>query len=186
MSENTLRRRGVTLVEMLIVVGILGIILAAAAPSIADIMARRRVEMVAAELATNLAYARSEAGVRPTDVLIYFGRSAAGTCYTVAQWGNRGDCDCTRGAGSACSGTGVNLTEIKTVLVPGSTGVSVASSVSPFTFTAPQMSVPAPSPVMSVRGRRVGQLQLDLNIVGRVAMCSPDGSVTGVARCAGT
>lgn len=183
MNKPALLRRGVTLVEMLIVIGILGIILAAAAPSIADIMARRRVEMVAAELATNLAYARSEAGVRPLNVMVFFGGNSAGSCYSLVFWGGGGTCDCTLGAGNACSAPGATGTEFKTVQVPSSTGVSISSSVSKIKFVSPHMSVDPASPSVTVSSSRVGQLQLSMNVVGRLSSCSPDGSITGVARC---
>ena len=140
MSKNLFLRRGITLVEMLVVVAVLGIILAMAAPSMADLMARRRVEMVAAELATNLAYARSEAGMRPNPVLVYFGGDASGSCYTVAYWGIAGPCDCTRGAGNACTIPGSTMTEFKTVKVPSSTGVSLVASATKLKFNAPQMT----------------------------------------------
>lgn len=200
MNASMHRRRGVTLVEILVVLGIIGIILAVAAPSMADLMARRRVEMVAAELATNMAYARSEAAIRPTDVFVSFGRDSAGSCYTIALWGNKGGCDCTAGAGKACSGVPNNYTELKTVLVPASTGVSLIASTSiteaaakagtpiktEFAFSAPQMSVSEASEkavMLSVTGSRVGRMELKVNYAGRVSSCSPDGSITGVVRC---
>lgn len=185
MSKTSFRVRGVTLIEMMVVVAIVGILVAVAAPSIADMLARRRVEMIAAELATTLAYARSEAGMRPNPVLIYFGGNSTTSCYTVAYWGAAGSCDCTRGAGSACSAPGSTVTEFKTVQVASSTGVAVSSSISRFKFNAPQMTVDQ-TPSITVRSNRVGALRLDLNIAGRLASCSPDGSITGVVRCAGS
>lgn len=181
MNKPAFLRRGVTLIEMLIVVGILGIILAAAAPSVADIMARRRVEMVAAELATNLAYARSEAGMRPQNVYIFF--DGAGSCYSLVFWGGAGDCDCTLGAGNACSAPGVIATEFKTVQLASSTGVRLSSTDSPIMFQSRRMSASPDGAAVTVSSSRGGQLKLTVNAAGRVASCSPDGSITGVARC---
>lgn len=181
MKKPAFLRRGVTLVEMLIVVGILGIIVAAAAPSIADLMARRRVEMVAAELATNIAYARSEAGMRPQNVYIYF--DAGGSCYSLVFWGGAGDCDCTLGAGNACSAPGVIATEFKTVQLAGTGGVRLTATDSPITFQSRRMSAAPDGASVTISSSRAGQLKLSVNAAGRVASCSPDGSITGVARC---
>lgn len=177
MNKLVLHRRGVTLVEMLIVLGILGIILAAAAPSLADIMARRRVEMAAAELATTLAYARSEAAVRSDGIQVRFDN--AGRCYGLEIWGGAGTCKCTNGAGHACSDAGVTVTEVKTVQLPD--GIKLIASPNVFRFN-PQRGV-SEIATIELESSRVGKMKLSVNIMGRLASCSPDGSITGVVRC---
>ncbi|MEH0165661.1 GspH/FimT family pseudopilin [Paucibacter sp. JuS9] len=180
MKKLSLLSRGVTLVEMLIVVGILGVILAVAAPSLADMMAKRRVEMVAAELATSLAYARSEAGSRPSSVLVFFG--GGGSCYSLVYWGGGGACNCALGAGNACSDPDASGTEIKTVAVPSSTGVTLSYTNAVVTFVSPSMTVTPANPSITV-SNRVGQIRVSLNAVGRISSCSPDGSISGYVRC---
>ncbi|MDM4765108.1 prepilin-type N-terminal cleavage/methylation domain-containing protein [Pelomonas sp. SE-A7] len=176
--------RGITLVEMLVVLAVLGILMAVAAPSIADMIARRRVQMVAAELTTNLAYARSEAGARPMPMLISFGSGSTGSCYTLFIKGNRGgNCNCALGVGNACSARGSNNVEFKTVVIPNSTGTSISANVVAAQFNSPQMTVTPADVSITVTNHRVGALRLDLGLMGRVASCSPDGSIPGVIRC---
>ena len=52
---------GFTLVELMIVVALVAILLALAAPSFRETIARNRLEGVAGELSTDFQYARSEA-----------------------------------------------------------------------------------------------------------------------------
>ena len=56
-------RQGVTLIEMLVAVAVLGVILAVAIPSLTSFIERRRVVAAAGEVANLFTFARSEANV---------------------------------------------------------------------------------------------------------------------------
>lgn len=73
------RQFGFTIVELMIVVAIAAILIAAAAPSFSEFMSRRRVEGVASELVTDLHYTRSEAVSRNEAVGMFFGTD----CYVI-------------------------------------------------------------------------------------------------------
>ena len=53
--------RGFTLIESMVVIAIVGILAAVAAPALTESMARRRLESAASELTTDLQYAKSQA-----------------------------------------------------------------------------------------------------------------------------
>lgn len=68
MKNRSLRpAQGFTLIEMLVVVALLGIFLAIAAPSFAGLIRSNKVQAAADELVTVLQYARSEAITRGGD-----------------------------------------------------------------------------------------------------------------------
>jgi len=182
---------GVTLVEVMIALAILGILAAMVAPSFADILNRRRVQMVAAELSSDLAFARAEAGLggKRNDVIVSFRLPTNMSCYTIRYFGASGGCDCSRPPGSACSG---QTAELRTVQIPSSKGVrlSLAGQFDPFepnsiAFQHPRMTNSVAGFAVNVIGLRGAQLQVQVNTMGRVSTCAPSGStMSGVPTCA--
>ena len=73
------RNAGFTLIELLVVVALAAIILTLAAPSFTSTLARKRLEGVASELATDIQYARSEAAQRNVPVRVTIGTN----CYVI-------------------------------------------------------------------------------------------------------
>jgi len=168
---------GVSLVEVMVTMAVLGVILALAAPSFADMLNRRRVQAVAEQISTDLAFARAESGLRPRGVTVYFRQN----CYSMAYFSTGANCVCTRD-GNACNNV---TTELKTARVPANIGVSFAPSTASglVGFQSPQMT---PSPAdfsVLVSGVRGAQLRVELNSTGRVRTCSPNSSFSGVAAC---
>jgi prepilin-type N-terminal cleavage/methylation domain-containing protein len=214
--NGTRRARGLTMVEMMVVVAIAAVILTLTAPSMRDFLARQRVAAINAELVTDLQLARSEAIARNRDVQIVFRvQSDAMTCYTIQTTGTTsGRCDCRKPIGSAClnsDGTPVALEveEIKTVQVDRSTTVTLLPPEAPghviiFSRTRGLVGwgthdvgnyAGQPDPfaalvagwadfMVGVESSRSGKLRTQVNIAGRPQVCSPDGSMRGVAACA--
>lgn len=123
---NTLNRRrsgqGFTLIELMFVVVILGIAVSLVAPSFRRMIEAQRVKSINSQLVTDLQLARSEAASRNIITRVTFGSNAAMTCYTIYNFVTGPQmCNCT--AEPACVDPA--LTEIKTVRIPASTGVSV-------------------------------------------------------------
>lgn len=204
------RARGLTMVEIMVVVAIAAVILTLTAPSMRDFLARQRVAAINAELVTDLQFARSEAIARNDEVYVTFRTDHAElTCYTVHTRG-LGQCDCRKTLGTAClkpDGTPqAGTEEIKTVQVPRTTtvvlvppapGNNVANQVifsrtrgladweghRPEPDFAAYVADWADFPV-GVESSRSGKLHTQVNISGRAQVCSPDGSIRGVATCA--
>jgi type IV fimbrial biogenesis protein FimT len=181
------RARGLSLVELMTVVAVLGIVLAVAAPSFSDLINKYRVRSVATELSTNLAYARSESGLRNQQVALTFGSNSAMTCYTVVVFDGGGGCNCTRASGTAACN---NQSELNTVQVPTLSGVSLVPNQAilceiyrTVKFNPPLRTAGPAGASISVQGVRGYRLDIQLNPIGRVITCSPDGSFSGVAPC---
>jgi type IV fimbrial biogenesis protein FimT len=139
MMSKALRRpaTGVTLIEMMVVVAILGVLVAVVAPSVRKLLDTQRLRGVSAQLMTDLQFARTEAATRQEFTGISF-RYVAGaqSCYTVHTCGNSlptsaaaCSCDCTAAVGSRCPAPTIAAPdpprEIRTVNVPARQGVEV-------------------------------------------------------------
>ncbi|HPO19084.1 MAG TPA: GspH/FimT family pseudopilin [Rubrivivax sp.] len=183
-------QRGLTLIELMIVVLVLGVLIALVAPSLRGMISAQRVRGTNAELVTNLQYARSEAARRNRDVSV----AVQASCYVVytdvALPATACDCTLTPGV-DVCSG---GRHELKTVQLPASDKVSlsVTSSGGPIVIFsrsagALQPTVAAASAptgfAVQVSGTPRGKLRTQLNPSGRPSVCSPDGSISGTATC---
>jgi type IV fimbrial biogenesis protein FimT len=184
------RDRGFTMVESLVVLAVLGVLLAVAAPSVSEMMERQHVRGVADNLSTDLRLARTEAvrrGGSANDVVVSFGANHLMTCYAITTVIGPGgvNCDCTRNPGGICLPAGVRQ-EIKTVQVRRATGVAMAAS-SPttdlLTFRPPMGLLATANARIDITGDHGLALRLLPNAAGAVRQCSPGGSVWGVPAC---
>jgi type IV fimbrial biogenesis protein FimT len=174
--------RGLTLVELLVVIAVLGILISLVAPSFRGFIARHRVQGINAELVTDLQLARSEVAQRSgtsTKVMVSFGSNADITCYAV-HTGTTADCDCTRPANSVCTGS---AREIKSMQFARAAGVSVSASSTSVVFAPPQGLATPGDLTIDVRDTTSGHLQTSINAMGRPSVCSPDGSIKGTPAC---
>lgn len=200
---------GLTVIELMVVVVLLGVLIALVAPSMRGLITAQRVRGVNAELVTDLQYARSEAARRDRDVRVAFRSATSLTCYVLYVQadglpvedpllvnGGGAKCDCGR---SGAPGDEVCIAEpgreeIKTVRVPRSTDVTlgVTSDDGPiivFGRTSGRL-VPltaggaTPEPfVVATTGAPRGQLRTTVNEAGRPSVCSPDASISGAPSC---
>lgn len=177
------RSRGLTLIELIVVVAVIGVLIAIVAPSFQGMLARQRVEGVNAELVTDLQLARSEvaqrSGSATPDVAVSFGGNAQITCYAMHTL-PAANCDCTRPPGSICTAP---AQEIKAMQFPRAAGVNVAASSpsgSRVVFAPPQGLATPGDLVIDVQSAISGQLRIRVNDIGRPIVCSPDGSIRGV------
>src|SRR5688572_15049366 len=114
-----MKRRGLTLIELMVVIALVGIVVGLAAPAFTDLIARQRVRSYGDAFVSDIAFARSEAVSRRQAVRIAFGSTDSGDCYTIYVT-SAGDC--------SCAGCPEEATELKTVRAPRSDGVSVAQA----------------------------------------------------------
>jgi Tfp pilus assembly protein FimT len=185
----TAREAGITIIELMAVLIVIGVVIAIVAPSMRGMMARQRVQGVQADLLTDLQLARSEMAQRsgtPTKVAVTFGGDAAVSCYTVHVDVTGITCDCTRAPGSACTPVVVPSPEIKTTQLTRAVGVSLAASSASGTsivFTPPQGRVTPTDMVIEVQDTTSGHLRTLISGLGVPTVCSPDGSIRGVNPC---
>src|SRR4030095_16419600 len=115
-----------------------------------------------------------------TKVIVSFGGNANITCYAV-HTEPVANCDCTRPPGSVCAAP---AQAIKSMQFARADGVSVAASSpsgSKVTFAPPQGVAMPDDLVIEVRDALSGYLRTTINSRGRPTVCSPDGSIKGVA-----
>jgi type IV fimbrial biogenesis protein FimT len=196
--------RGLTVIELMVVVAVAALLAALATPSLRGMLARQRVAAVNAELVTDLQYARSEAVARNREVYVSFRTapregSPPMSCYTVHTLGTVGTCDCRKPPGAACQNV-EGLVEIKTVQVLASTEVSLlppggtgnrigfvgAQGLASWLGNRPtdaDYSTAWQDFTVGVESSISGKLRTTVGITGRPQVCSPDGSIAAVPRC---
>jgi type IV fimbrial biogenesis protein FimT len=190
------RSAGVTLIELLIVIALIGAILVLAAPAFKDMILMQRLRGINAELVTDMQFARSEAVARRDFARVFFKSASDGTatCYTIyTSAANNTRCDCLAGPGAACSGT---MVEIKTVKLPSSLGVQVKPQTGqPVAFAfdwrtgglylIPTDNVPRPLDLFVAEAfiDSSRKLATRLNAAGRPLVCTPSGSNMTEAAC---
>ena len=180
-------RLGFTLVELLTVLAVLGVLLAVAAPSLADMLNRRRVEAIASTLGADLAYARSEGGLRARAITMRFASDAQTSCYVVHVQGKIGICNCLNPPGSECPGGFANQLPLKVSRFSATSGVALVPAVgsSTITFVTPHAALANEAgATVAVVGNRGYKLEARVSGLGRILVCDPDGSFGGgYKRC---
>jgi type IV fimbrial biogenesis protein FimT len=173
--------RGVTLIELMVVVALAAIVLTLAAPSFSGFLAKKRVEGVLSELVTDLQYARSEAVSKNTPVRVTFGT----LCYVITAQPADGTAPTSSCSQTADPTLGTGAGNIKQVqLKAGSTAsfdnsgltwleVDPVRGIATFSTGATSGAIPVNSSVGT------WQLQAQVCTMGRVSVCSPNSSVTG-------
>jgi type IV fimbrial biogenesis protein FimT len=184
-------RHGFTLVELVVTLAIAAILMALAVPSMREYIARKRVEGVASELATDLRAMRNaplESGLEPT-VQVRFGTTPTHTCYVVYvllvpqnAMGADTRCDCT--ARPICP---VNLADagqaIKLVELPLSRGVEISAIPTSLAMRHGGMPIGGATLTATVRSELGGAVRVSTNALGRASTCSVSGSNSTFAAC---
>jgi len=185
--------RGLTLVELMVAVAILGVLVAIAIPSLSDLLERRRVVAVAQELAGILNYARSETNVNGDMVNVHLEKDPEGkrSCAMVnIHNGTQHLCKCYREQEDMCGGWPVQI--LRLFQIENSNGVSFEASATDWgplrrpilNFERGKYFPETYGVKIDVTGKRTGaQLRVEINEVNRVRVCTPDNSISGYPAC---
>ncbi len=158
MHGHRRRARGLTLIEILIAVAVLGILAALALPDLGQRMARHRLAAAAETLALDLAEARVEAAQAGPLYLVFDRR--ADWCYAVAR-------------NPRCGCSGAEACQIKVVRATDTPGVQLATAEDALFDGA---TLPVAGGQVLLRGAGgVETLQVGLSPLGRPRVCSPSG-----------
>ncbi len=184
------RSLGLTIIELMTVLVVLGVLVTLVAPTFRGMMQRQRVQGIQDQLLTDLQLARSELAVRASasassPVAVTFGGDGMVTCYTIHTAGTGATCDCTRAVGQVCQPPDV-LQEVRTVQLPRAGGISMAASSpsgSSVAFSPPQGLATPAGLTINITGDISGQVRTTVGDLGRPDVCSPDGSIRGVPPC---
>ena len=179
--------RGFTLVELIVSLALVAILAAMAVPSLADLIARKRVDGVANELMTVLRSARGLPLNYNKAIQLTFNRkSGEFSCYSVddnvIQAANiPRTCDCANFPSPTCPVVAkavVNYVAYSTVVVPDSSGVILdwSGDAKPsITFDVNGLPVGAASLTVDIKSSRGGTLRLSMNSAGNASLCSVSG-----------
>ena len=191
-------KRGLTLIELMIVLAVAALAITLAAPSFREMIQMQRLRAINAQLVTDLQFARSEGVARGRIARLNLGADATQTCYVIYTATGNGipRCDCTRAPGDACQPGGANAREIRTVGVPRDSGVELrwpASQNTGFGYdhitgglvTIPTDSVTAPLALVQISSRIDNDRQLRNTILqtGRPTVCAPNAPRMQVTPC---
>jgi prepilin-type N-terminal cleavage/methylation domain-containing protein len=178
MSRHPHGRGGLTLIELLVVLAVMAVLAAVAAPSMAEFIARQRVESTANELMADLRMARSTTIQTNRPVTMVFGTTGTTRCYAIILDLDAAPiCDCTRGAGAVCTmaGGGTPPTEIKTVTLNRRQGITMKASATRYEINGATAMASIASFGVEVNSADGGRLKVLTNITGRPLICNLSG-----------
>ncbi|MEK8027837.1 pilus assembly FimT family protein [Pseudaquabacterium rugosum] len=177
------RPRGLTLIELLLVVALFGVLAAVSAPSIATYLARKRVDGTAQEFATTVRYARALQLQSPQRALRVFLGISSGTgfsCAGVYMANDHSTCDCGR-ATNLCNTIALFTVQpemLRMIRLPTADGVSIANAGTDSflrfdELTALPYPIGANSIMMSsiISSSRGGSLRVDIGPTGMPVIC---------------
>lgn len=174
-------RRGLTLIETLVALSIVVLILTLAAPSFNRTIVQERVRGIHAELATDIAFARSEAVQRAVPVTIDVRGDEGMTCYAIYTQPS-GTCNCLQGEDPCGEAAELGIL-LKVLQVPRSRHVALGETNVRVSISDRRSSVVATG-ALTVASDTGLALRTTLLAGGQLLTCSPNGSMPGVAPCA--
>lgn len=182
-------RRGLTLVELMVALAVLGVLAALAYPSMAGLIARKRVEGTAAELLAVLRQARVMPLSSGKMIVVSFGsRAGEYTCYMVHdEWHpvlSDATCNCTSypdGNCPAVAGYGQPHSFVTNV-INASTGVTVSATPNAIAFETQGLTSGGATMTVSITSSASDELRVMLTSTGLATVCSVRGH-SGYKSC---
>ncbi len=179
-------RRGLTLVELLVAMGITAVVVGIAIPSMRNWMISQRVVSTAGEIVTDLRFGRSDAISNNLPIQVQY-MDAGNGCYTIF----RGDpdstevCQCSKGAGNACQG--LPWVELKTYAAPAGGDVTIKGPADKYKLFNGGYFLDAEGTALQLLVSGGGGKELKVLLlpgVSRPTICAPAGStITGYTPC---
>lgn len=172
-------QRGLTLIELLTTLVLIGTLLGLAVPSLHTLVQQRRLDGAVQTYLSQLHWARLQAVALNQPVYIGFGQTPAGSCY-LFYTGERDRCSCGT-AGSTCA-AGAQL--LLATELPQGHGVSVATATKiGITVNAVRGTV-TPTFIARFTARGGHTVEATTSVMGRTRTCSPAPGVPGWPACA--
>lgn len=171
-------QRGITLIEACMVLAITTVLATTAAPGMQDLIAARRLDNAANQLATDIQLIRTAAVTRNQALRLSFHARDGGSCYVI-HTGAAADCDCSAPGPAVCHGT---AREIKTVTLANTDQISIVPNVASVLFD-PMHGTSTPTGTLHVIGAGGREVRHVINVMGRVRSCSPAPALPGYRAC---
>jgi type IV fimbrial biogenesis protein FimT len=158
--------RGITLLEVMVVIAIIGIIVAIAVPSYQDMIEVKRLQQAAEALKSDMQFARAEAIKRSSDLRLTI--SSATWCYGIDD----GNTACACGTAGDCAIKAVDGRQFQGISIDGDNSVT-------FSFRRG---------TANAAGSTLSSLNYNARVVvgnvGRVRICAPGGAgLPGYPAC---
>jgi prepilin-type N-terminal cleavage/methylation domain-containing protein len=169
--------RGVTLIELMIVIVITAILLAISVPAFQDTIDRNRLKAVTDTIYGDLQFAKSEAIKRNQPIVVDFTGSGETWCYGF-KLGSAASCNCNQSDVSQADACFIDTNVLKVVKSTDYKGVSITPSAD-FSFDNVRGTVNAGN--VTLNSPRSKQTKVIVSGLGRIRICSPSGTsnVTG-------
>jgi type IV fimbrial biogenesis protein FimT len=170
--------RGITLVESAVATTVAAVIAGIAVPSFDQAIQRRHLEGAAAQIETDIHYARTLAVAANAPMRIGFATDAGGSCYVI-HTGAANECTCTSTGAATCTG---DARADRTVAFTAGGPVRVQSNSRSVLFDATRGTA-TPTATVQVTSRDGRTIRQVVNIMGRVRSCSPAPGLSGYPAC---
>ena len=178
-TVNPIQQQGVTMIESMIVLFVLSIVIGTALPSFQSLRQRADLAGVAAQLETDVQFARGQARAMNHPVRLTLRETDGGTCYMV-HTGASADCSCGGAQQPAVCGGESEL--LRAVTLDPKDGVQVRSVSKSVAFD-PLKGTVTPTATLRVEARDGRAIHQVVNLLGRVRSCSPQGRSAGDLAC---
>lgn len=177
-ATRSAAQRGITLIETLSTLVVLAMALGSALPNFEPLRQRAELLGLAAQVETDLQFARSEAVARNRTVRLTLREQGGSTCYMV-HTGPAAACSCSHAGPASCGESGAVL---RAFALSADDRVQIRSTVKSLTFDPVKGTV---TPAATLRAEAKDGLTLHrvVNLLGRVRSCSPGGKVIGEKAC---
>ncbi|MBA3597809.1 MAG: GspH/FimT family pseudopilin [Methylibium sp.] len=177
---NNAAQRGLTLIEASIVLAIAAIVATSAVAGFGDTRQSLRIKGVAAELASDLQFVRSEAVARNQRLQFSFSTLPTGASCYVIHTGPESACTCAADGAAECVGA---AEPIKAVQAPTGIGVTVNGKSSAAMGYDPVRGTTSPAATINIASAEGIRVRHVVNILGRVRTCVPAGGLSGYRPC---
>lgn len=167
-SPSHPRRRGLTLIELMIGLAIMAVLMSLAVPSLGQYLQRQRLKATAQGLEADLKEARFEAARRGSAVGVVF-NGGADWCYAITT---SPDCDCR--VQQACRLKTVRGSDLRglNLLQSSNTRFDPASGTTGYSGSAATWGISSGE-----------QLRVNVSALGRASVCLVNGAMPGLAHC---
>jgi type IV fimbrial biogenesis protein FimT len=169
---------GVTLVESMITVTVLGAVTSLAVPGFDSAIQRRHLEGAAAQLETDIQHARMLAITRSETLRISFENVAGGSCYVIHR-GAANQCGCNTDGSARCE---AGATAERSVFFTAGGPLSLTANSRSVAFD-PLKGTVTPTATVRLSSRNGMQLHQVVNLMGRVRSCTPTPALSGYKPC---
>ncbi len=172
------RQRGATLIEAATVLMVVAAVSGLVGPSFQQARERMHLEGAAAQLETDLQFARSAAVARNAGLRVSFEtRDDGHSCYVVHS-GSAGDCSCASGAPVCQPGAEA----LRSVHFGPDLPLRVVSNSRSILFD-PVRGTVTPTATLRVQAAGGAALHQVVNVMGRIRTCSPAPALRGYRAC---